>query len=100
MQLPTEVWIFLDNVKAYFRRAKAHIAAWNPKEAKEDLEKVMELDHSLEGLAKKELARLEEMQKNKDLQDKEKLKKLFVWKQHTLVLEVQYYICKNVYIIE
>lgn len=54
------------------------MAAWNPKEAKEDLEKVIELDHSLESLAKKELARLEEMQKAKDLQDKEKLKKLFV----------------------
>jgi len=54
------------------------MAAWNPKEAKEDLEKVMELDQSLESLAKKELTRLEEMQKAKDLQDKEKLKKLFV----------------------
>lgn len=62
------------------------MAAWNPKEAKEDLEKVIELDHSLESLAKKELARLEEMQKAKDLQDKEKLKKLFVWNIYHSVL--------------
>lgn len=68
---------FLDNVKAYFRRAKAHIAAWNPRDAKQDLEKVMELDKSLIPLAKLELSRLEEMEKIKDSQDKEKLKKLF-----------------------
>ncbi|XP_066250189.1 AH receptor-interacting protein [Euwallacea similis] len=67
-----------NNVKAYFRRAKAHIGAWNPKEAKEDLEKVMELDKSLTPLVKKELLRLEEMQKVKDLQDRAKLKNLFV----------------------
>lgn len=70
------MWI-LDNVKAYFRRAKAHIAAWNPKEAKEDLEKVMELDATLIPLAKKELCILDDLVKIKDLQDKEKLKKMF-----------------------
>lgn len=68
------------------------MAAWNPKEAKEDLEKVIELDHSLESLAKKELARLEEMQKAKDLQDKEKLKKLFVWNIYHFYLYWSYLI--------
>ncbi|CAG9761621.1 unnamed protein product [Ceutorhynchus assimilis] len=74
----TEVLRFdKDNVKAYFRRAKAHIAAWNPKEAREDLDKVMELDKSLEVLAKRELLLLEDLQRDKDLQDKDKLKKMF-----------------------
>ncbi|KAL1517557.1 hypothetical protein ABEB36_001307 [Hypothenemus hampei] len=67
-----------DNVKGYFRRAKAHIAAWNPKEAKEDLEKVMELDKSLIPLVRKELSKLEDLQRIKDLHDKEKLKKMFI----------------------
>ncbi|XP_050301435.1 AH receptor-interacting protein [Anthonomus grandis grandis] len=66
-----------DNVKAYFRRAKAHVAVWNPREAREDLEKVMTLDPSLVPFAKTELLKLEEMQKVKDLQDKEKLKNMF-----------------------
>ncbi|XP_030749312.1 AH receptor-interacting protein isoform X2 [Sitophilus oryzae] len=73
----TEVLKYDNNVKAYFRRAKAHIAAWNPKEAKEDLEKVMELDKTLIPLAKKELLKLEDLQKIKNLEDKEKLKNLF-----------------------
>jgi len=74
----TEVLKFdKDNVKAYFRRAMAHIAAWNPKEARADLEKVMDLDKSLTPLVKKELLRLEDLQKIKDLEDKEKLKNMF-----------------------
>lgn len=67
-----------ENVKAYFRRAKAHMAAWNPREAKEDFEKVMDLDQTLVPLAKKELLKLEDWQRIKDAEDKEKLKKMFV----------------------
>ena len=76
-QLSCVLNFFLDNVKAYFRRAKAHIAAWNPKEALEDLEKVMELDKSLIPIAKKEILRLEELHKEKNQEDKEKLKNMF-----------------------
>ncbi|XP_060535551.1 AH receptor-interacting protein [Cylas formicarius] len=65
------------NVKAYFRRAKAHVSAWNPLEARRDLEKVMELDPALVPLARRELAALDELRRAKDLQDKEKLKKMF-----------------------
>ena len=64
-------------MKALYRRGKAHIGAWNPKEAKADLRRVMELDSSLEAACKKEIKRVEEMEKEKALEDKEKMKKLF-----------------------
>lgn len=67
-----------DNVKALFRRAKANVGAWNPDEAKQDFERVMELDPTLTNSVKKELKHLSELQKQKDLQDKEKLKGMFV----------------------
>ncbi|XP_045172004.2 AH receptor-interacting protein-like [Mercenaria mercenaria] len=66
-----------DNVKALFRRGKAHIGAWNPREARIDFERVAELDSTLSNTVKKELKYLEELQKKKDLQDKEKLKSMF-----------------------
>jgi AH receptor-interacting protein len=69
--------IFSENVKALFRRGKAHIGAWNPREAKSDFEAVIELDSSLEATATKELALLEKMKKEKDDQDRERMKKLF-----------------------
>ena len=69
--------IFSDNVKALYRRAKAHVGAWNPEEAKTDFARVIELDPSLSGAVHKELKSLEEMQRQKDLKDKEKLKGLF-----------------------
>lgn len=69
--------LFLENVKAHFRRAKAHVGAWNPAEAMKDFEKVMVLDSSLTTTVKKELQTLEELIKRKDGQDKEKFKKLF-----------------------
>ena len=34
----------LDNVKALYRRARAHVGAWNPEQAKNDFKKVAELD--------------------------------------------------------
>ncbi len=43
---------FSDNVKALFRRGKAHIGAWNPSAAKEDLRRVAELDSSLDTTCK------------------------------------------------
>ncbi|CAH1155775.1 unnamed protein product [Phaedon cochleariae] len=65
------------NVKAYFRRAKAHVGAWNVHEAKIDYAKVIELDKSLEVLVQKELCQLEKQIKIKDSEDKGKLKNLF-----------------------
>lgn len=66
-----------DNVKALFRRAKAHVGAWNPEEAQEDFQKVMTLDSSLTPAVQKELKLLEELQKRKDSEDRNKLKGLF-----------------------
>ncbi|KAJ8925097.1 hypothetical protein NQ315_001278 [Exocentrus adspersus] len=67
-----------DNVKAYFRRAKAHVKVWNVEEARNDFNKVMELDESLTALVKKELAELEKQVKEKDMEDKGRFSKLFV----------------------
>lgn len=68
---------FLDNIKALFRRAKAHLGAWNPKNAREDFTKVMELDPTLTALCKQQMQILDEELKKRDVQDKEKLKNLF-----------------------
>lgn len=76
-QISTDYY-FLDNIKAYFRRAKAHVKAWNIEEAKKDFHKVMELDKSLISIVKKELAELEKEIKQKDFEDKGKFSKLFV----------------------
>lgn len=64
-------------MKALFRRAKAHVGAWNPMEAKRDFMKVLELDSTLTTIVKKELDNLEEDIKLKDKEDKQKLKNLF-----------------------
>lgn len=66
-----------NNVKALYRRAKAHTGAWNPKEAIMDFEKVMELDPSLTKAVKKELLSIATTQGQRDAEDKEKLKGMF-----------------------
>ncbi|CAG9833790.1 unnamed protein product [Diabrotica balteata] len=66
-----------DNVKAYFRRAKGHVGAWNVEAAKNDFDKVIELDESLTSLVTKELNSLEIQVKNQDSEDKQKYSKLF-----------------------
>lgn len=62
-----------DNVKALYRRAKAHVGAWNPLEAIEDYNRVTELDPSLEKTVSKELRAIAESQKKKNQDDREKL---------------------------
>jgi len=57
-----------------FRRAKAHVGAWNPQQAREDFTRVMQLDHLLMATVQKELKQLEEMERNQDEEDKSKLK--------------------------
>ncbi|XP_014224883.1 aryl-hydrocarbon-interacting protein-like 1 [Trichogramma pretiosum] len=44
-----------NNVKAFYKRGKAHIGAWNEKEAIADLTKAAELDKSLQATIDKEL---------------------------------------------
>lgn len=66
-----------DNVKALYRRARAHCGAWNPSNAKEDYIRVIALDQSLENTCRKEMKKLEDSEKLKDKEDMEKMKKLF-----------------------
>lgn len=66
-----------NNVKAIYRRAKAHKACWDPDEAKIDFKRAAELDESLKKAVKKELDELDQMIKEHDAEDKDKLKKLF-----------------------
>ena len=57
-----------DNVKALYRRAKAHVGAWNPTDARRDFQHVIDIDQSMANAARKEL-------KNIDVMEKEKLDK-------------------------
>ena len=66
-----------NNVKALFRRAKAHVGAWNPNDAREDFQKVSEFDPTLLPACTKELKHLEHLEKEKDNADKDKFKNLF-----------------------
>lgn len=66
-----------DNVKAYYKRAKAHAAVWNEREAREDFAKVLELDPSLEPSVTKELKVMEERIRTKDKEEKSRYKGLF-----------------------
>lgn len=66
-----------ENEKALFRRAKANVGAWNPNEAEEDFLKLKSLDPSLTAIIDKELDNINKMRKEKELQDKDAMKKLF-----------------------
>jgi len=66
-----------DNVKALYRRAKAHVGAWNPTEAKQDFATVMELDTTLVNNCKKEILNIEHLEQQKNDEDKAKMTKLF-----------------------
>uniref|UniRef100_A0A3B3U6K8 Aryl hydrocarbon receptor interacting protein like 2 n=1 Tax=Poecilia latipinna TaxID=48699 RepID=A0A3B3U6K8_9TELE len=49
-----------DCVKGYYKRAKAHAAVWNEKEARRDFSTVAQLDISLAALVRRELKELSE----------------------------------------
>lgn len=66
-----------DNVKALYRRAKAHVGAWNPESAQVDYEKCAKLDETLMPTINKELAALAEEIKIHNLEDKLKYQKIF-----------------------
>lgn len=66
-----------DNVKAYFKRAKAHAAVWNEIEARADFAKVVELDPSLGPSVAKELRAMEERIRSKEKEEKGRYKSLF-----------------------
>lgn len=66
-----------DNVKAYYKRAKAHAAVWNEVEARADFAKVLELDPTLEASVNKELKAMEEKLRCKQQEEKGRYKGLF-----------------------
>lgn len=66
-----------DNVKAYFKRGKAHAAVWNEAEARADFAKVIELDPSLETSVAKELRGMEDRIREKQKEEKGRYKNLF-----------------------
>lgn len=68
---------FVDNVKALYRRAKAHVGAWNPDEAKDDFQRCLELDKSLTKCVNRDLEQLNEEIKLNDMNEKLKYQNLF-----------------------
>lgn len=57
-------------MKALYRRGKAHVGAWNPKEARADFERVAELDLSMAKVVQKELTNLDALEKQKVSDDR------------------------------
>ncbi|XP_038273392.1 aryl-hydrocarbon-interacting protein-like 1 [Dermochelys coriacea] len=66
-----------ENVKAYFKRAKAHAAVWNEAAAREDFLRVAQLDPSLAAAVKKELRLLGERMREKRVEERQRYQGLF-----------------------
>lgn len=66
-----------DNVKAFYRRAKAHVGAWNPDEAKKDFQKCLDLDKSLTKSVQHDLEQLNQEIKLNEVETKLRYKNLF-----------------------
>jgi AH receptor-interacting protein len=60
-------------VKALFRRGRAHLGAWNPREARQDFNKALELQPSLAASVAAELRKLEEEERKRNAEDRAKL---------------------------
>lgn len=66
------LFVFIsDCVKGYYKRAKAHAAVWNEKEARRDYNTVAALDVTLASLAGRELRTFSERMKEKYWEEKE-----------------------------
>lgn len=66
-----------ENVKAYYRRAKAHAGVWMEKEAERDFIKCVELDSKLNSAVAKEMSDFKKLLQQKQREDKDKFKGLF-----------------------
>lgn len=71
------IFKYEDNIKAYYKRAKAHAAVWNETEARADFAKVLELDPSLGPCVAKELRAMEDKLRSKGKEEKGRYKDLF-----------------------
>lgn len=65
------------NVKALFRRAKAHAGAWNPLQARRDFLDALGLDASLKPTVTRELKAIDQQQHERNVQDRIHMQKLF-----------------------
>ncbi|CAH2321411.1 AH receptor-interacting [Pelobates cultripes] len=68
---------YSDNVKALFKRGRAHAAVWNASEAEEDFSRAVSLDPSLAPLVAKELKQLGERLHEKECEDKARFRDIF-----------------------
>ncbi|KAK0082094.1 hypothetical protein PV325_011074 [Microctonus aethiopoides] len=66
-----------DNIKALYRRGKAHIGAWNETEAIRDLKRVAELDSTLSAVVNKELQTFANAIKQKNESQKKSYAQIF-----------------------
>lgn len=71
------IFKYEDNIKAYYKRAKAHAAVWNETEARADFAKVLELDPTLGQSVAKELRAMEDRLRSKEKEEKGRYKGLF-----------------------
>ncbi|XP_053610021.1 aryl-hydrocarbon-interacting protein-like 1 [Plodia interpunctella] len=67
-----------DNEKALFRRAKAHIGAWNPDQAEEDFKHLKTLNPAMKASVDKELDNIRKLKAEKAEKDRDALIKLFM----------------------
>lgn len=78
IELSTEVLTYdPDNLKALFRRGKAHVGSWDPEKAEEDFNRCVELDPSLKLTVDKEIVLLKAKIKSLSEKEKSNLKKMF-----------------------
>lgn len=67
-----------DNAKALYRRAKAHVGAWNPSQAEDDFKYLKSIEPSMSAMVDKELANIKKLRKEKTDVDKGAMQKLFI----------------------
>lgn len=76
-----------DNEKALYRRAKAHVGAWNPDAAEKDFKRLKTVNPSLSAIVDKELENIRNLRKEKEEQDKNALKNMFDKENKNLIAD-------------
>lgn len=66
-----------NNSKALYRRAKAHVGAWNPQEARKDFSRLLQVEPSQKTTVENALKEIDKQEHIKNKQDKELLKNMF-----------------------
>lgn len=66
-----------DNLKALFRRAKAHAGVWNIQDARDDLTKCLEMDRTMSKTLAKCFQELKQREEIKNKEDRERFGRMF-----------------------